>query len=269
MVNHQCPSQLDVIAATGCIQRLLLSGTVGVPHAAASFTWGFVMRKLVLPLALAAATWITPAFADTLLTSNAGYTGPGLDLGAYANGSYNFTFGPVPVDGFTFTSNNGGGNSGMGSVVGQGSYGLLDNGSFGGDAVYIGVDSPTGYAQLLGTTGYSQIGFFMNYAPGSGDDPTISTLDASGNVITSYDLATLAPISTPDGFNEFEFRGIAADAPNSIYGLRFGGSYILVTGTANGEVAAVPEPATWALGITGFGLAGGTMRRARATVRFA
>src|SRR5438270_13690325 len=91
-----------------------------------------------------------PAIGQTLTTSNAGYTGPGLDLSAYANGSYNFTFGPETVGGYTFTAApGGGGNSGNGSVVGQGSYGLISNGSFGGDAVYIGVDSATGYGDLL------------------------------------------------------------------------------------------------------------------------
>ena len=229
---------------------------------------------LASAVAVAAAT---PAAADNLITTNAGYTGPGLNLSAFANGSYNFTFGPVTVDGFTFTSAaGGGGNSGQGSVVGQGSYGLGSNGSFGGNAVYIGVDSATGYAQLLGTTGYSQIGFFMNYCPNCGGDaPTISTLNAAGNVITTYNLATLAPISTPSGVNQFQFRGISATTPNSIYGLRFGGSYILVTGTATGVVpppSGVPEPATWAMMMLGFGAMGFALRRRQkvsARVRFA
>ena len=201
------------------------------------------------------------ATAGTLVTTNAGYTGPGLNLSAFANGSYNFTFGPIAVDSFTFTSNNGGGNSGQGSVVGQGSYGLAGNGSFGGDAVYIGVDSGTGYAQLLGTKAYSQIGFFMNYAPGFGTDATISTLDSSGNVIADYDLVTSAPISTPGGFNAFEFRGVV-DNTADIYGLRFGGNYILLTGTANGvPMSGTPEPDSWALMIVGFGLVGVAARR--------
>jgi len=217
---------------------------------------------LVSTAALAFAA-LPAAAATTLLTSDAGYAGPGLDLSAYANGQYNFTFGPIVVDGYTFTAApGGGGNSGQGSVVGQGDYGLGSNGSFGGDAVYIGVDSGTGYAQLvLNGAPVSQIGFFMNYSPGSGNAPTIEALDIDGNVFASYDLSALAPISTPGGFNEFEFRGIASDSAD-IYGLRFGGSYILVTGTADGTVSpSVPEPATWGMMIAGFGLAGGLMRR--------
>ena len=227
------------------------------------------MKKILNALAVPALAFgAYPAVAATsLLTSNAGYTGPGLDLSAHANGNYNFTFGPITVDGFTFTAApGGGGNSGLGSVVGQGGYGLGANGSFGGDAVYIGVDSATGYAQLRSTTAFSQIGFFMNYCPNCGGNPaTIEALDAAGNVFASFNLQALAPISTPGGFNDFAFRGISSDAQD-IYGLRFGGNYILITGTADGVPNAVPEPATWALLILGFGAVGAALRR-RQTAR--
>lgn len=202
--------------------------------------------------------------APVLITTDAGYTGPGLDLSAYANGNYNFTFGPIIIDGYTFTANpGGGGNSGGGSVVGQGSYGLGANGSFGGDAVYIGVDSATGSDKLIINGGpVSQLGFFMNYAPGVGNDATISALDVNGNAFATFDIATLAPISTPNGFNEFMFRGIADDTA-SIYGLEFGGNYLLLTGTANGvPPTATPEPASAAMVIIGgLAAAGGSLYR--------
>ena len=210
------------------------------------------------------------AQASTSLTSSAaGYSGPTLNLTAYANGMYNFTFGPVPVaNGFTFIANPGcsggypcGGNSGKGSVIGQGGYGLGANGSFGGPAVYIGVDSGTGYDQLQLASPVSQIGFYFNYAPGFGSDATISTLDKNYNVVDSYDLTTLAPISTPGGFNQFEFRGIISTATD-IYGLQFGGNYILVAGSPTGA-ATVPEPATWAVMLVGFGGLGLALRSSR------
>lgn len=225
------------------------------------------MIKKTLSIALAA-SFVIPSAANaatTLITTEAGYAGPGIDLSAFANGSYNFTFGPIIVDNYTFTASpGGGGNSGQGSVVGQGNYGLGDNGSFGGDATYIGVDSGTGFAELINNDGpTSEIGFFFNYAPGFGDNATIEALDINGDVFASYDLTALAPISTPGGMNEFEFRGIRSDVTD-IYGLRFGGNFILLTGTADGSVVnGVPEPTTWAFMIFGFGAIGGAMRRQR------
>ena len=205
-----------------------------------------IRKKLVslaALVALASAPFST-AYSYSLLTTEVGYSGPGLDLSAFANGNYNFTFGPISVDSYTFTgAPGGGGNSGNGSVVGQGGYGLGANGSFGGDAVYIGVDSGTGSAKLMITSGVpvSQLGFYMNYAPGIGDPATIWALDSTGARIAGgeFDLTTLAAISTPSAFNAFQFRGIS-DSTASIYGLEFGGNYILLTGTRDG-VPSTPD----------------------------
>jgi hypothetical protein len=220
-----------------------------------------LMRTYKLAAAASALALMTGAAqaAPALLTSSAGYTGPSLDLSAYQNGSYNFTAGPVPVGPFTFTSTN------STAVVGQGSYGLSGNGNVGGSAVYLGLNTGTGSMQVLGSTAFSQIGFFFNYAPGDGADPIISTLNAAGAVIDSWNLATLAPISTPGGFNQFVFRGVSHDSAD-IYGLRMGGSYIVAAGTATGALAAtsaVPEPATWAMMIGGFAMVGAGMRMRR------
>jgi hypothetical protein len=188
------------------------------------------MQKLLKVMVLTAA--VGAAFpvmaAPTLVTTDVGYTGPQLDLTGFDNGSYNFTFGPVSLpNGITFTAApGGGGNSGNGSVIGQGGYGLAGNGSFGGTATYIGVDSGTGYAEFTFASAVSSFGGYWNYAPGYGDAPTLSTYDGFGNQLSSFDLSALAPISTPGGFNEFEFRGIVHDMAD-IKTFRFGGSYIL------------------------------------------
>lgn len=221
------------------------------------------MMRAVFAAAIAFVAF--PALAaPTLLTSDAGYTGRGLDLSAAANGQYNFTFGPVAIDGLVFTVVSDSTNSGLGGVLGQGGYGLGGNGGFGGDAVYAAVDAPTGYAQFLGSVGFDQFGLFFNYAPGIGDDATISSLDAAGNVIDSFNLELLAPISTPGGFNAFAFRGFGYTDGTQVYGIRFGGAFMLATGTANGVPGVIPEPATWAMLIGGFGLVGGALRRRRA-----
>ncbi len=202
----------------------------------------------------------------TLLTSDAGYTGPFLDLTSQANGSYNFTFGPVSLPGgiiFTaapgpgyFDSNlaDTGGNSGNGSVLGQGAYSLAGNGSFGGDAVYAGLDSRSGYMRFMLANPVSEFGLYLNYVPGNvgpsagyypwgPSDPIIAVLDNADNVIESYHLADVAPISTPNAFNSFAFRGIELNSA-SIYGFQLENSYILAAATDNGSPSRVPEPSS-------------------------
>ena len=209
----------------------------------------------VVALAFASGAFAT----ETLTTSSTGYSGPIIDLAAFQTGNYNFTFGPVSLPGgITFTASPGGsggypfgGNSGKGSVIGQGSYGLGANGSFGGAATYIGVDSGTGFDTLTFAHAVSSFGAYFNYAPGFGDDPTISTFDGS-TLLATFDLATLAPISTPGGFNEFSFRGIT-DTSADITSVEFGGSYLLLAGSPSGGIAGgVPEPSTWAMMVIGF-----------------
>lgn len=219
--------------------------------------------------------------SSNLITSDVGYTGPQLELGAYANTYYHF-FTSETVGAFDITAAPGcsggypcGGNSGQGSVIGYGVYGLGSNGQFGGanpGVVYLGVDSGTGYDKLMLHSGVpvSEIGFFFNYAPGFGNDPVISSLDQNGNIIDSYDLASLAPISTPGGLNQYEFRGIMSTSGADIYGIQIGGSYLLASGTATGEpVGGVPEPATWALMLIGVGGLGAVLRRREAAARTA
>lgn len=203
--------------------------------------------------------------ATSLTTSDSGYSGPTLNLSAFSNGGYNFTFGPVALPGgITFTAAPGnGGNSGQGSVIGQGSYGLSSNGNFGGSATYIGVDSRTGFATLTFGTTVSSFGGYWNYSPNSGNAPVISAYDESDNLLGSYDLSVLAPISTPSGFNQFAFRGIQSDSAD-IKSFRFGGSYLLLAGTPDGQIPAVPEPETYAMLLAGLGLLGVVKRNRKA-----
>ena len=195
--------------------------------------------------------------ATSLTTSNADYTGPVLDLSPFSNGNYTFTFGPVSIPGgITFTAAPGdNGNSGQGSVIGQGDYGLASNGAIGGNATYIGLDSGTGFATLTFATDISSFGGFWNYAPDTGT-PIISAYDASNSLLGTYDLSVLAPISTPNGFNQFVFRGIQSDATD-IKSIQFSGSYIVLTGV----IPSIPEPETYAMLLVGLGLIGFMARR--------
>jgi hypothetical protein len=87
----------------------------------------------------------------------------------------------------------------------------------------------------------------------SSDLPTISAYNSAGGLLGSFDLLTLAAISTHGTGNTvdvFVFRGIA-DQSADIKSFRMGGSYIVATGTADGaplvESAFAPEPASLAL----------------------
>ena len=78
------------------------------------------LRSISAAALLACGLALTVPSQASLLTTQAGYAGPALDLSAYANGSYNFTFGPKAIPGgITFTSTVKFGNSGKGSVLGQ------------------------------------------------------------------------------------------------------------------------------------------------------
>ncbi len=203
-----------------------------------------------------------------LLTTEVGYTGPGLNLSPFANGNYNFTSGPVSIPGgITFTSTN------SNSVLGQGVYGIVGFAGFDGNgfidtpAVYAGLNSGNGYMTFSFATPVSSFGAFLNYAPTAGlagvpsatwDRPTISTYNSLGNLLSTFDLSAVAPIATPGSsgslvpvnplVNQFQFRGIN-EGTAVISSFRLGGSRIVATGTPNGVYpgtppTGVPEPLT-------------------------
>jgi hypothetical protein len=208
------------------------------------------------------------------LTNQSGYTGQSLDLSAYANGQYNFTFGQNSIPGgITFTSNNGGGNSGQGSVLGQGFYSLGSNGSFDANPVYAGLDSATGFMTFAFANPVRSFGAFLNYLPGLPQQPIISTYDSANNLLSSFNLATLAPISTPGGIDQFEFRGID-EGSALISSFRLSGSYLLAAGTANGGIPpvqppqSVPEPFTIIGTLIGSAAAYGMRKRLKAENKF-
>jgi hypothetical protein len=216
------------------------------------------MRILMIAGALLASM---PASAAILLTNGTGYTGPVLDLSAFP-GFYTFTAGPVSLPGgITYTSTS------AGSVIGTGGYSLNENGSAATTPI-VGTNGTTDAITLTFANPVSAFGAGMSYAviggvPVGSNAPVISAFDINGALIASYDLEALAPIRS-NGANEFFlFRGIDGQG-TGIKSFTMSGAFIIASGSFTSAV--VPEPASWAMLIAGFGLVGATMRRRRAAI---
>jgi len=120
-----------------------------------------------------------------------------------------------------------------------------------------------GAVSLLFSTGQSEFGFRL--AGGHGANAYINFFGGDGGLIQSFTLGSLPLISTY-GFSRSgglrDIRGISIwnDDPTGI-GL---------AALRHDVVSMVPEPATWAMMILGFGLVGASVRRrARVPVRVA
>ena len=101
------------------------------------------------------------------------------------------------------------------------------------------------------------VGGFVNYAvPGYGDY-FMEALDSGGSVLESYNISVVAPISTPGGFDDGEFRGILRDS-NDIHALRLSFAYNVIDDLS---FSRIPEPSSTAL--LGVCLLGAWMRRRR------
>jgi hypothetical protein len=163
--------------------------------------------------------------------------------------------GPVVVNGISWT--------GSPQVYsGFGPYGFSSNGSWNWGMVAMATNSSSSITASLGA-GYSFVGGFMNYAPGSGFDATIQALAVDGlTVLETYNLTTQAPIVV-NGTNAGAFRGIQR-AQNDIYYFRLSGAYIAVHTLETAAPSAVPIPTAAWLMVSGIGALGAAARRRKA-----
>lgn len=211
-----------------------------------------LVNKIVALAALAAAV---PATA-TVVTSL-----PGGTLQAMPTINY---FGPGPQSfgsGITWSSTNAIYQGG--SVFGYtGGYGFGSNGYVSGVSM-AGLNDANQFYSVVDTmtfdfaTPVSGVGGITNWY---GDDVnvTIAIYDASNTLLESYVVANSGGnIATPNSF--IGFSRTSADI--SKYTLSAG--YIAVWDLTTTSGSAVPEPASWALMIAGFGLVGAAARRRR------
>jgi uncharacterized repeat protein (TIGR03803 family) len=131
-------------------------------------------------------------------------------------------------------------------------------------ASFTGAKGASSYAGLTADAAGSLYG--TTFYGGSHDVGTVFKLSAGGA------LTTLASFDGTNGADSF--AGQVADAAGNLYGTTRGGGApgkgavfkLSDVGFNEPDVAAVPEPASWAMMIAGFGLAGAAARRRRQAV---
>lgn len=136
------------------------------------------------------------------------------------------------------------------------------------DPALLGLSSLSDIAVLSTVNAFAGEGFADNLLILSAASEKLLEVSRSGEVLSSFDLSS---IFSETGARIQTIEGVVVDKDGNIYlaaelGGVQGSSLIALRRAA---VAAVPEPATWAMMIGGFALAGSAMRRRKIAVRFA
>jgi len=208
------------------------------------------MNKLCATVAAAAGITLAMPAAAATVTSLRGATNVDIPALNQTRVTGPVTFGP----GITFTSTVG---SAFGWTQGYG----FGSGGYWSDFPMIGLDAAEGSFTLTFPTAIRGFVADTSWSTYFADvDATISAYDAAGSLLESVNLE--------NGFRPgtIGFARAAAD----IASIRYSNEYVgIQTIAIAGAVGAVPEPATWAMLIGGFGLVGRAARRRRVRVAFA
>ena len=219
------------------------------------------MRKLLMTSLLAASALLAlPASAATTISS----TPNGSNIGTFGAGGGSTTYGQTftaPITG-TLTNFTLWLNGGVGALFGG-------VGSWNGGSSYAdGHGSPTSLYQsaTVSSTAAGAYSFSPNVHVVAGQN-YVAYLSVFG--VAGANSSTTMPLATPGaGVNYFVWNNV--DDPRGDaswnYFSNFGSAQFSASFTAGG----VPEPATWAMLIIGFGMVGGALRtRRKAAVAFA
>jgi hypothetical protein len=197
------------------------------------------------------------AYAATNLVTNGGFESASNGSASGSNSSY-YNIGSAPADhavpmdfGWNVPTNNV-------DIISYQAYGPAptNGGSYGLDLV--GYGSTGAISQTLSTVAGQKYNFSFDYSSNPGiSDPM---------AVVSFNGTTVGSVTGGKGWQEFSgaFTGTGSPAAftfSEAFGGNNGGVFL-----DNISVSAVPEPATWAMFILGFGAIGWTLRGNRRRV---
>jgi hypothetical protein len=236
------------------------------------------MKKYLTTLALTAA-FITPATAAELITNGGFETGTfaGWSSNVQAGSNGNRTISAVgangPISGSATAANGAGGNFfALSDQGGPGAYSLTQAFTL-ASGTTSAILTFQMFAQNQNGTGFVDPGGLdYNLIPNQHARVDILTASAGafsaapGDIVANLYLGDDGSGVQPYLSYSFNLLGLGLSGGNS-YQIRFGqvdNQFFFQQGVDNVSINAtvgVPEPASWALMITGFGLVGGAMRR--------
>lgn len=133
-----------------------------------------------------------------------------------------------------------------------------------------------GWAKLMGGTGFHSLSFFW----GSMDSyNSLDLLDAQGGVFQTILSANVPAGGNGDQLGSWTNQRVTITSSDAIYGVQLrsttpafeADNFFFSASSDDNQIRTgdVPEPASWAMMLVGFGAVGGAIRNRRRTVSFA
>lgn len=224
------------------------------------------MRSFVMGVMIAAAAGASVANASVTVSA-APY-----DLNMPAGAGTTIDFDHALPTGFTLTGSGyliQSGDNSLGAAPAAGPTDATDDHS-----AYLSVYD--GWAKLMGDTSFHSVSFFW----GSMDSyNAFDLLDASGNVFGTILSGAIPAGTNGDQLGAWTNQRVTVTSGQAIYGVQlrsttpaFEADNFFFYGHLGGNdvpAGAVPEPASWAMMLAGFGAVGGAIRSQRRKISFA